>query len=81
MAGAEEVVAALERVDGVVSPGLALNERGYERLAAAGSTRCAFAFGATESFNRRNQNASVEESLAAAGASWSARGRTASARR
>jgi len=65
MAGAEEVVAAIERVDGVVVAGLALNERGYERLAATGLDEVRFAFGATESFNRRNQNASVEESLAA----------------
>jgi hydroxymethylglutaryl-CoA lyase/(R)-citramalyl-CoA lyase len=63
MAGAEEVVAAIERVDGVVLAGLALNERGYERLAATGLDEVRFAFGATESFNRRNQNASVEESL------------------
>ena len=65
MTGAEEVVAAIERVDGVVVAGLALNERGYERLAATGLDEVRFAFGATESFNRRNQNASVEESLAA----------------
>lgn len=63
MAGAEEVVAAIERIDGVVLAGLALNERGYERLAATGLDEVRFAFGATESFNRRNQNASVEESL------------------
>ncbi|HET6623557.1 MAG TPA: hydroxymethylglutaryl-CoA lyase [Gaiellaceae bacterium] len=63
MAGAEEVVAAIERVDGVVLAGLALNERGYERLAATGLDEVRFAFGATESFNRRNQNASVEASL------------------
>ena len=66
MAGAEEVVAALERVDGVVYAGLALNERGYERLLATGLDEVRFAFGATESFNERNQNASVAESLAAA---------------
>jgi len=65
MAGAEEVVAAIERPDGVVVSGLALNERGYERLAATGLDEVRFAFGATESFNRRNQNASVEESLEA----------------
>jgi len=47
--------------------GLALNERGYERLAACRLDEVRFAFGATESFNRRNQNAAVEESLAAAG--------------
>jgi hydroxymethylglutaryl-CoA lyase/(R)-citramalyl-CoA lyase len=65
MAGAEEVVAAIERVDGVILAGLALNERGYERLAATGLDEVRFAVGATESFNRRNQNASVEESLEA----------------
>ena len=32
MAGAEEVVGAVEHRDGVVLAGLALNERGYERL-------------------------------------------------
>src|SRR3990172_5745933 len=34
MAGAEEVVAAIERRPGVVYAGLALNERGYDRLPA-----------------------------------------------
>ncbi|MGI8478563.1 MAG: hydroxymethylglutaryl-CoA lyase [Gaiellaceae bacterium] len=63
MAGAEEVVTAIERVDGVVYAGLALNERGYERLVASGLDEVRFAFGATESFNQRNQNASVRESL------------------
>ena len=67
MAGAEEVVAALERTDGVLYAGLALNERGYERLVAAGLDEVRFAFGATDSFNRQNQNASVEESLEVAG--------------
>jgi (R)-citramalyl-CoA lyase len=66
MAGAEEVVAAVARADGVVYAGLALNERGYERLAAARLDEVRFAFGATESFNTRNQNASVADSLAAA---------------
>ena len=66
MAGAEEVVAGIERRDGVDYAGLALNERGYERLVAAGLDEVHFAFAATETFNRRNQNATVEESLAAA---------------
>ena len=39
MAGAEEVVAALERSEGVVFAGLVLNEQGYERLKAVGSRR------------------------------------------
>jgi (R)-citramalyl-CoA lyase len=66
MAGAEEVVAALERVEDVSYAGLALNERGYDRLVAAGLDEARFSFGATESFNQRNQNASVAESLATA---------------
>jgi isopropylmalate/homocitrate/citramalate synthase len=66
MGDAEEVVEALDRAPGIVYAGLVLNERGYERLVAAGLDEVRFAFGATESFNRRNQNASVEESLAAA---------------
>jgi hydroxymethylglutaryl-CoA lyase/(R)-citramalyl-CoA lyase len=63
MAGAEDVVAALDRADAVVYAGLALNERGYDRLVAAGLDEARFSFGATESFNQRNQNASVQQSL------------------
>ncbi len=66
MAGAEEVVATLEQDEGVVFAGLALNERGYDRLVASGLDEVRFAFGVTETFNRRNQNASVRESLQAA---------------
>jgi (R)-citramalyl-CoA lyase len=66
MAGAEDVVAAIERGEGVTYAGLALNEQGYDRLLASGLDEVRFAFGATESFNRRNQNASIAESLAAA---------------
>ena len=67
MAGAEEVVAAIERVPGVVYAGLALNEKGYDRLARTGLDEVHFAFAATETFNGRNQNATVEESVQAAG--------------
>jgi hydroxymethylglutaryl-CoA lyase/(R)-citramalyl-CoA lyase len=63
MAGAEEVVAALERLDGVVYAGLALNERGYDRLCAAGLDEVSFAVAATESFSERNAGASVEAAL------------------
>jgi hydroxymethylglutaryl-CoA lyase/(R)-citramalyl-CoA lyase len=66
MAGAEEVVLAVERRPGTVLSGLALNERGYERVVAVGLDEVRFAFGATESFNRANQNASVEGSVAVA---------------
>jgi len=63
MAGAEEVVAGIHRREGVVYAGLALNERGYDRLAETALDEVHFAFAATEDFNRRNQNASPEESV------------------
>jgi (R)-citramalyl-CoA lyase len=64
MARAAEVLDGIRRRDGVAYAGLALNEKGYERLAAAGGLdEVHFAFAATEAFNRRNQNASVEESV------------------
>jgi (R)-citramalyl-CoA lyase len=66
MADAEEVVGAVGATPGVVRAGLALNERGYERLVAAGLDEIRFSFGVTESFNQRNQSASVDESLATA---------------
>jgi isopropylmalate/homocitrate/citramalate synthase len=66
MAGAEEVVAGIERRQGTVYAGLVLNEKGYERLAATTLDEVHFSFGATETFNRRNANASVDESVAAA---------------
>jgi (R)-citramalyl-CoA lyase len=66
MAGAEGVVAAVKRDRSVVYAGLALNERGYDRLRALDLDEVRFAFGATESFNQRNQNASVAESLTVA---------------
>jgi isopropylmalate/homocitrate/citramalate synthase len=66
MAGSEEVVEGIERLDGVIYAGLALNEMGYERLAATGLDEVHYAFAATETFNQRNQNASVDDSLTAA---------------
>lgn len=65
MAGAEEVVEGIDRRDGVVYAGLALNEQGYDRLLATGLDEAHFAFAASETFNRKNQNAAVEESVLA----------------
>ena len=65
MAGAEEVVGAVEHRDGVVLAGLALNERGYERLRDAELDEVHYAFAATDEFNRRNAGATVEEGVAA----------------
>jgi hydroxymethylglutaryl-CoA lyase/(R)-citramalyl-CoA lyase len=66
MSGAEEVVAAIDRRDGVEYSGLVLNERGWERFRATGLDRVNVTFGATESFNRKNGNASLEEAVARA---------------
>jgi isopropylmalate/homocitrate/citramalate synthase len=63
MAGAEEVVAQISRREGVVYAGLVLNERGYDRLAESGLDEVHVAFAASETFNRRNQNAAPEESV------------------
>ena len=63
MAGAEEVVAAVGVVDAELS-GLVLNERGWERLAATRLGRVNVTLAATESFNQRNGNATLEEAAA-----------------
>jgi isopropylmalate/homocitrate/citramalate synthase len=63
MAGAEDVVAAIDRRDGVAYAGLVLNEKGYSRFVETGLDRLHFTLGATETFNRRNANATVEESV------------------
>lgn len=62
MAGAEEVVAALDRREGVVYAGLALNDRGYDRLRETALDEVHFALAVSEEFNRRNAGASVETS-------------------
>jgi hydroxymethylglutaryl-CoA lyase/(R)-citramalyl-CoA lyase len=63
MAEAEEVVAGIERRDGVAYAGLVLNEKGYERFAATGLDELHFTLAATEAFNRRNANRSIDESV------------------
>jgi isopropylmalate/homocitrate/citramalate synthase len=68
MAGAEEVVAAIDRRDGTEYAGLVLNLKGSERLRATRLDRVNCTFAATESFNRRNGNMSLEAARAQAGA-------------
>jgi hydroxymethylglutaryl-CoA lyase/(R)-citramalyl-CoA lyase len=63
MAGAEEVVAGAER-GGAELSGLVLNERGYERFAMTALDRLNVTLAATETFNRRNANASLDEAVA-----------------
>jgi hydroxymethylglutaryl-CoA lyase/(R)-citramalyl-CoA lyase len=62
MAGAEEVVAAAQRGKAELS-GLVLNERGYERFAQTNLDRVNCTLAATEEFNRRNGNASLDEAV------------------
>ena len=61
MAEAEEVVGAIERLDGTEYSGLVLNEQGYERFASSGLDRVNVTLGATEGFNQRNGNASLAD--------------------
>jgi isopropylmalate/homocitrate/citramalate synthase len=62
MAEAENVVAAAARGDAELS-GLVLNERGYERFARTSLDRVNCTLAATEEFNRRNGNASLDEAV------------------
>src|SRR5919205_4209005 len=64
MADAEDVVAAIERRDGVEYAVLVLNAKGYERLRATALDRVDCTLAATETFNRRNGGMSLEEAVA-----------------
>ena len=79
MAGAEEVVERVQRRDGVELSGLVLNERGWERFAAAGLDRVNVTFAATETFNLRNGNATLAEAVARVEAILAATGDTPAA--
>ena len=63
MAGAEEVIEHVHRREGVELSGLVLNERGWERFAAAGLDRVNVTLAATEAFNLRNGNATLAEAI------------------
>jgi len=64
MADAGEVLAGLPRVAGVRYPVLVPNLQGLERAVAAGVDEIAVFTAASDAFNRKNINASVDESLA-----------------
>ena len=66
MAGAEQVVEAIERRAGVVYAGLALNDKGYDRLVGTGLDEVHFAFAASEVFNQRNAGSTVRDSVLSA---------------
>ncbi len=61
------MVEAIDRRDGVEYAGLVLNERGYDRLRETQLNLVALNFAATDSFSRRNANASLDEALGGVG--------------
>jgi hydroxymethylglutaryl-CoA lyase/(R)-citramalyl-CoA lyase len=76
MAGAEDVIERVHRREGVELSGLVLNERGWERFAAAGLDRVNVTFAATETFNQRNGHATLAEATERAEAVLGAAGAT-----
>ena len=63
MADAEIVMAKIKRPDGVSFAGLALNARGVERAIEAGVDEVRYVVVSSETFNQRNQGATIDESL------------------
>jgi ABC-type multidrug transport system permease subunit len=64
MAGAEEVVAALQRAPSISYAGLVLNRVGLERLCRTALDRANVTFAATDAFNRQNGNMSLADAIA-----------------
>jgi hydroxymethylglutaryl-CoA lyase len=64
MAGSEDLLRGLRRRAGVRLPVLVPNRQGYEAALAAGAREIAVFTAASETFNRRNINASIDESFA-----------------
>ncbi len=65
MADAEAVLEGLPERDDVTYIGLILNRRGFDRALAAGVDEVGMAGVASDTFNRRNQGVSSDESVAA----------------
>jgi hydroxymethylglutaryl-CoA lyase len=63
LADAEEVYAGIARKPGVDYPALVPNMQGYDRARAAGVTSIAVFTAASEAFNQKNINASIDESI------------------
>jgi len=63
LADAEDVMRAIKRRAGTRYATLVPNERGLERALAAGATEVAVFTAASEEFNRRNINATIDESI------------------
>jgi len=65
MADAEELLSRLKRPEGAWFTGLVLNRKGLDRAIAAGCNEIGMVVVASDTFNRRNQGVSTEESIAA----------------
>ena len=63
LADAAEVFRGIHRVAGVAYPVLVPNEQGYDRARAVGASEVAVFTAASEAFNQRNINASIDESI------------------
>jgi len=63
LADAAEVFTAIRKRPGVSYPVLVPNLQGYERARAAGAEEVAVFTAASEAFNRKNINASIDESI------------------
>src|SRR5690349_11098431 len=63
LADAAEVFAGITKKPGVAYPVLVPNEQGYERARAVGVEEIAVFTAASEAFNRKNINASIDESI------------------
>lgn len=64
MADAEALMADVRTYPGLVSVGLAMNRRGFDRAAAAGCSEVNMVVVASESLSRRNQGMSTAEGIA-----------------
>jgi len=64
MAGSDEVLRRVGKPPGVRLPVLVPNRAGYERAIAAGAREIAVFTAASETFSRRNTNATIDESFA-----------------
>ena len=65
MADAEQVLVGIANHKHIWRVGLVLNHKGFERAAAAGCNEIGMAVVASDTFNRRNQGVSTQESVAA----------------
>jgi len=63
LADAEEVFAGIRRAPGVTYSALVPNQRGLDRALAAGAGKVAVFTAASETFSRKNTNASIAETL------------------